>query len=112
MTGENYGEFLRDALAEVERHNSAALDQVADLLLNCVRADGTVLTAGAGHSLAAVAETFYRAGGLACVRPLCHRDLRPMPGAVSSTKAERRSGLAAEVLGPGPLGERDVLVVF
>ena len=99
-------------LSRVAEHNAASVAEVADLVLACVRADGMVLTAGAGHSLAAVAETFYRAGGLACVRPLYHPELLPMHGAVSSTKAERRSGLAAEVLGPEQLGEQDVLVVF
>jgi uncharacterized phosphosugar-binding protein len=107
-----YDQAVRTHLTKVAEHNDAAVAEVAALLLACVRADGIVLTAGAGHSLAAVAETFYRAGGLACVRPLYHPDLLPMHGAVSSTKAERRSGLAAEVLGPEPLGERDVLVVF
>ena len=107
-----YDQAVRAHLAKVAQQNEAAVDEVAALLLACVRADGTVLTAGAGHSLAAVAETFYRAGGLACVRPLYHPDLLPLHGAVSSTKTERRSGLAAEVLGPDPLGERDVLVVF
>lgn len=107
-----YDEAVRTHLTKVAEHNASAVADVAELLLACVRADGTVLTAGAGHSLAAVAETFYRAGGLACVRPLYHPDLLPIHGAVSSTKAERRSGLAAEVLGPDPLGEQDVLVVF
>ena len=107
-----YDQAVRAHLTKVAGHNEAAVATVAGLLLACVRADGVVLTAGAGRSLAAVAETFYRAGGLACVRPLYHPDLLPMHGAVSSTKAERRSGLAAEVLGPDPLGERDVLVVF
>ena len=107
-----YDEAVRAHLTKVAAHNANAVADVAELLLACVRADGTVLTAGAGHSLAAVAETFYRAGGLACVRPLYHPDLLPLHGAVSSTKAERRSGLAAEVLGPDPLGELDVLVVF
>jgi uncharacterized phosphosugar-binding protein len=107
-----YEQAVHAHLSRVAEHNAPAVAEVAELLLACVRADGTVLTAGAGHSLAAVAETFYRAGGLACVRPLYHPDLLPMHGAISSTKAERRSGLAAEVLGPEPLGERDVLVVF
>jgi uncharacterized phosphosugar-binding protein len=107
-----YDQAVRAHLTKVAEHNDAAVAAVAGLLLACVRADGVVLTAGAGHSLAAVAETFYRAGGLACVRPLYHPDLLPMHGAVASTKAERRSGLAAAVLGPDPLGERDVLVVF
>ena len=112
MTDTTYHDGVRAHLTEVADHNASAVADVAELLLACVRADGTVLTAGAGHSLAAVAETFYRAGGLACVRPLYHPDLLPMHGAIRSTKAERRSGLAAEVLGPDPLGEQDVLVVF
>src|ERR1700744_1317014 len=102
-----YDTDVRDHLRRVAEHNADAIAPVADALLACVRADGMVLTAGAGHSLVAVAETFYRAGGLACVRPLYHPELLPMHGAVSSTKAERRSGLAADVLGPAPLGERD-----
>lgn len=112
MTDASYPDAVRAHLSRVAEHNASAVDKVADLLLACVRADGLVLTAGAGHSLAAVAETFYRAGGLACVRPLFHPDLLPMNGAVSSTKAERRTGLAAQVLGPEPLAEHDVLVVF
>ncbi|HYS38139.1 MAG TPA: SIS domain-containing protein, partial [Pseudonocardiaceae bacterium] len=77
-----YDQAARAHLAKVAELNEAAVGEVAALLLACVRADGTVLTAGAGHSLAAVAETFYRAGGLACVRPLYHPDLLPLHGAV------------------------------
>lgn len=112
MTDPSYADATREYLRRVAEHNAAAVTEAADLLLACVRADGLVHTAGAGHSLAAVAETFYRAGGLACVRPLFHPDLLPMNGAIASTKAERRSGLAADVLGAQPLGEHDVLVVF
>ncbi|MBW4721191.1 SIS domain-containing protein [Saccharothrix obliqua] len=111
-TGSDYGDVVRDHLARVERQNAAALDDVAELVLATVRADGTVLAAGAGHSLAAVAETFYRAGGLACVRPVYHPELLPMHGGVSSTAAERRSGLAAEVLRDTGLAAHDVLFVF
>jgi uncharacterized phosphosugar-binding protein len=109
---EDYGTSLREELGRVERHNADTLDKVADVLLAGISQDGVVLTAGAGHSLAAVAETFYRAGGLACVRPLYHPSLLPMHGAVSSTTAERRSGLAAEVLAGIELGEHDVLIIF
>ncbi|KAA2252975.1 SIS domain-containing protein [Solihabitans fulvus] len=112
VTGSDYGDLVRTHLSRVERHNAGALDDVAELVLACVHADGTVLTAGAGHSLAAVAETFYRAGGLACVRPLYHPELLPLHGAISSTSAERREGLAAEVLADAQLAAHDVLVVF
>lgn len=108
----DYDQAVHTHLTAVAEYNSAALDRAAEAVLDCVRADGLVHTAGAGHSLAAVAETFYRAGGLACVRPLYHPELLPMHGALHSTGTERRAGLAAEVLGEHPLGEADVLVVF
>ena len=107
-----YGDLVRAHLSTVEQRNADALDDVAELILATVRADGLVLTAGAGHSLAAVAETFYRAGGLACVRPLYHPELLPMHGAISSTSAERRQGLAAQVLAEVPMSAHDVVVVF
>lgn len=107
-----YGELVLSHLARVAAHNAEALDDAADLVLACVQADGLVLTSGAGHSLAAVAETFFRAGGLACVRPLVHEDLQVFGGARQATAAERRSGLAARVFAEVPLSGHEVLFVF
>ncbi|HWD03176.1 MAG TPA: sugar isomerase domain-containing protein [Amycolatopsis sp.] len=101
-----------DKLAAVRDANAAAVSAAADLVLGVIRSDALVFTAGAGHSLAAVAETFYRAGGLACVYPLYHSELLPLHGAQHSTKTERRSGLAEEVLAERAPGPDDVLVVF
>lgn len=103
---------MAQAVRDAETANAKELGQAARLVLACLRRDGLVYTAGAGHSLAAVAETFYRAGGLACVYPLYHPDLLPMHGARASTGAERRSGLAAQVLAAAAPGTADVLVVF
>ncbi|GAA3532796.1 SIS domain-containing protein [Amycolatopsis ultiminotia] len=101
-----------DKLEAAAEANAAQLSAAADLLLGVIRADALVFTAGAGHSLAAVAETFYRAGGLACVYPVYHPELLPLHGAQQSTKTERRSGLAEEVLAERAPGPDDVLVVF
>ncbi|KZB79504.1 sugar isomerase domain-containing protein [Amycolatopsis regifaucium] len=103
---------VSERLAEAERGNAAQIRQAAELVLGVVRADALVFTAGAGHSLAAVAETFYRAGGLACVYPVYHPELLPLHGAQHSTKTERRSGLAEEVLAERAPGPDDLLVVF
>jgi uncharacterized phosphosugar-binding protein len=99
-------------LAEAERSNEKSLAEAIDLVLGVIRADALVFTAGAGHSLAAVAETFYRAGGLACVHPLYHPELLPLHGAQHSTTTERRTGLAEEVFAERAPGPDDVLVVF
>ncbi|MEV6899118.1 SIS domain-containing protein [Amycolatopsis sp. NPDC051372] len=101
-----------EKLAAAQQANAEALTAAADLVLGVIRSDALVFTAGAGHSLAAVAETFYRAGGLACVYPLYHPELLPLHGAQHSTKTERRSGLAEEVLAERAPGPDDVLVVF
>ncbi|WP_370938700.1 sugar isomerase domain-containing protein [Amycolatopsis sp. cg13] len=101
-----------DHLAAAAEANAAQVSAAADLLLGVIRADALVFTAGAGHSLAAVAETFYRAGGLACVYPVYHPELLPLHGAQHSTRTERRSGLADEVLAERAPGADDVLVVF
>ncbi|MBP2472743.1 putative phosphosugar-binding protein [Crossiella equi] len=107
-----YAAAVHEHLRRVEEANAEAVATTVGLLLDVVRAGGLVHTAGAGHSLAAVAETFYRAGGLACVRPVYHPELLPMHGARASTVAERRSGLAAQTLGEKPFGPDDLLIVF
>jgi uncharacterized phosphosugar-binding protein len=105
-------EDVAERLAVAERGNTEQIRQAAELVLGVIRADALVFTAGAGHSLAAVAETFYRAGGLACVYPLYHPELLPLHGAQHSTRTERRSGLAEEVLAERAPGPDDLLVVF
>ncbi|MGW3470277.1 sugar isomerase domain-containing protein [Saccharopolyspora sp. NPDC000995] len=112
-TGLVHAEQTLEHLRKIGAYNAEALRAAADRLIAAIQADGLVFTAGAGHSLAGVMESFYRAGGLAPVRPLYHPDLLPLHGAVASTKTERRSGLAAEVLtGAGFRGGTDALVVF
>ncbi|GAB3562971.1 SIS domain-containing protein [Amycolatopsis endophytica] len=105
-------DLVAGALEQAGRRNSGEIQRVAGLVLDAVRADALVFTAGAGHSLASVAETFYRAGGLACVYPLYHPDLLPLHGAAASTAAERRSGLAGQVLAARAPGPDDVVFVF
>jgi uncharacterized phosphosugar-binding protein len=100
-------------LHRVGEHNAKPLHAASALVLDCVRVDGLVFTAGSGHSLAGVMESFYRAGGLAVVRPLHHPDLLPLNGATISTATERRPGFASGILENAAFpGGRDLLVVF
>lgn len=88
------------------------LRAAADAVARAGREGHLVHATGAGHSLAGVVETFYRAGGLVHVRPLWHADLLPLNGALRSTTVERTRGLAEEVVGGAGLVPGDVLVVF
>ncbi|MGW4214467.1 sugar isomerase domain-containing protein [Lentzea sp. NPDC004789] len=112
MDSPDFGAAMREHLRLVEDRNAAALDTVAERLLGVVRAGRLVHTAAAGHSMAAVLETFYRAGGLACVRPLFHPGLLPLHGAQASTQLERVPGLAATLAAQNRVQRGDVGVIF
>ena len=109
----SHAQHSLDHLRRVGEHNIREIHAAAARLLTCLRSDGLVFTAGAGHSLTGVMESFHRAGGLAAVQPLYHPDLLVFHGASASTTAERRSGFAEQVLTEAAFtGGRDVLVVF
>lgn len=85
--------------------NAPRLEEVAGLMLEVVERDGLIYTAGTGHSTALVLETFYRAGGLACIYPLHHPALSPLEGAAASTLLERAEELGELLVrraGPRP----------
>ncbi len=106
------GRRMRDHLARVEDANRDMVEQVAGRMLEVVRSDGLVFVGGTGHSVAAVLEGFYRAGGLACVYPVYHPALLPLEGAAASTQVERVAGLGRTLVrqaGPSPA---DLAFVF
>jgi uncharacterized phosphosugar-binding protein len=105
LTAEDFGSAMRAHLLRVEVANAAVLDQVADAMLEVVRKEGLFYVAGTGHSIGTVLETFYRAGGLACVQPLYHPSLLPLHGGQESTLCEHLPGLARLMVShyrPGP----------
>lgn len=105
-------DWMRAHLERVERHNTGALEHAAGMLLDAVRRGGLLYLGGSGHSLAMVLEGFYRAGGLACVYPLYRPEISPLHGAWPATEAERRPGLAEEVLGAARPHPGDPVVIF
>jgi uncharacterized phosphosugar-binding protein len=112
VTRGRHADRIRTLLDELDVRSGAAIADAAGVLLKTIEADGIVYVAGAGHSLSLVFETFYRAGGLAAVRPIWDPAVLPLAGALGSTLAERRHGLGRTVVraaGPTP---PDAAVVF
>ncbi len=110
---------MNDFTEEVLQHlegvlgaNRETLDSVVGHMLRVVEQDGLIYTAGTGHSLALVLETFYRAGGLACVYPLYHPALLPLDGGRASTLLERTAGLAGELLEQARPSPADMAFIF
>lgn len=99
-------------LQRIEREEVGALDGAAQFLWEAVTADRLIHVGGAGHSIALVLETFYRAGGLACVNPIWHPALLPLFGGPASTQLERVPGLGSLLVTQAGVQPGDVLVVF
>jgi uncharacterized phosphosugar-binding protein len=112
LTAASFGRYMRDHLERVEAANAPTLDRLAEKMLDVVGDDGLMYVGGTGHSLAMVLETFYRAGGLACVQPLYHPSLLPLHGGQASTRCEHASGLARLMVGNHFPGPTDLAFIF
>ena len=80
MSASQFGNEMRAHLAEVERTNAEVLDRVAARMFDVITSDGLIYVGGTGHSISLMLESFYRAGGLACVQPLYNPGLLPLHG--------------------------------
>ncbi|WP_216213372.1 SIS domain-containing protein [Amycolatopsis aidingensis] len=103
---------IRSLLDDLDQGCAEAIPAAAGLVLNAIESGGVVHAAGAGHSLAMVCETFYRAGGLAAVRPLWEPAVLPLTGALRSTDAEREFGRGRALVQSAAPVPPDVMVVF
>ena len=92
-----YLESIVGILTQIERQESAALARAAEAVADVISRDGLVHVFGCGHSHLAALDTFYRAGGLACVSPILDEDLMLHDGAAKSSRMEKMSGIAPEV---------------
>ncbi len=97
---------------EVLEANRDAIAGCADVVVATGREGGLLYPAGAGHSLAAVLETFFRAGGLAYVRPLWSEAILPLRGARASTTGERIPGKGRAVAEKAGITSADTVIVF
>ena len=109
------GEYIQQIVSLLERIETeerskmaAAAEAVADVICR----DGIVYTFGCGHSHLPCLDTFYRAGGLACVSPILDEDLMLHDGAAKSSRMEKMPGIAAEAFRRHGVTANDLMVVI
>jgi uncharacterized phosphosugar-binding protein len=107
-----FGSWMTGHLEAAASRNDTALDEVASHMLEVIRSGGRIHVTGTGHSSALVLETFYRAGGLACINPITHPGLVPLVGGGASTVLERSADLAATLLAQAAPVRGEMAVVF
>ncbi len=91
-----YLEAIVDILGRIEREEADAMGKASGMVADVICRDGIVHVFGCGHSHLAALDTFYRAGGLACVSPLLDEDLMLHDGAAKSSRMEKMAGIASE----------------
>ena len=107
-----YLDSITGILSRIEREDAVALDCASDAVADVICRDGLVHVFGCGHSHLAALDTFYRAGGLACVSPVLDEDLMLHDGAAKSSRMEKMSGIAAEVYRRHGVKAGDLFVVI
>ena len=107
-----YLERIVALLRRIEEEEAGAIARAADMVADVICRDGLVHVFGCGHSHLAALDTFYRAGGLACVSPLLDEDLMLHDGAAKSSRMEKMSGIAAEAFRRQGVRDGDMVVVI
>lgn len=108
-----YLDEIIELLRRIEAEERTKLEAAAEAVVDVICRDGLVRTFGCGHSHLPTLDTFYRAGGLACVSPILDEDLMLHNGAAKSSRMEKMSGIAAEAFRRACIDpKKDVLVVI
>ena len=107
-----YLEAIAAILKRIESEERAKLEAAAEAVADVICRDGLVRTFGCGHSHLPTLDTFYRAGGLACVSPILDEDLMLHNGAAKSSRMEKMSGIAAEAFRRACVTPNDLMVVI
>ena len=108
-----YLDSVTAILGRIEAEEKPAMERASDAVADVIRRDGLVHVFGCGHSHLAALDTFYRAGGLACVSPLLDEDLMLHDGAAKSSRMEKMPGIAIEAFRRAAVDSaKDLLVVI
>ena len=99
-------------LGRIEVEEAVKMAEAAEAVADVNCRDGIVYTFGCGHSHLPCLDTFYRAGGLACVSPILDEDLMLHDGAAKSSRMEKMSGIAAEAFRRHHVTPNDLMVVI
>ena len=99
-------------LQRIAQEQGGAIRAAGAIVAAALSRGGVLHVFGAGHSHLLAEEAFFRAGGLAAVNPILDARLIFEHGALESTRAERRSGYAREILAREDVRDVDAAVVI
>lgn len=107
-----YLDQITALLGKINNEESSAIESAAQAVADVICNDALVHIFGCGHSHLVALDTFYRAGGLACVSALLDEDLMLHDGAAKSSRMEKMPGVGAEVYRRHAVKPGDLVVVI
>jgi len=107
-----YLKIVTDNLVLLADEQQNHIKQVAEKLTGVIANDGIIYLFGCGHSHIFGEDVFYRAGGLAPVRPILIEPLMLHQGAARSSQLEKQDNYIDKHLQEYPITSNDALIVI
>ncbi|MCT4480637.1 MULTISPECIES: SIS domain-containing protein [Peribacillus] len=108
----SYFEEVQALLTIVEEQEKQSIKESVEHIAKAVMSDGIIHLFGSGHSHILTEEVFYRAGGLAAIRPIFVEDLMLFKGASRSSQLERQNDLSEKFMHDEDIRPGDVCIVI
>ncbi|PEZ79790.1 SIS domain-containing protein [Bacillus sp. AFS017274] len=108
----SYFEEVQALLTIVGEQEKQSIKESVDHISKAVMSDGIIHLFGSGHSHILTEEVFYRAGGLAAIRPIFVEDLMLFKGASRSSQLERQNDLSEKFMHDEDIRSGDVCIVI
>ncbi|WP_347941019.1 SIS domain-containing protein [Peribacillus simplex] len=108
----SYFEEVQALLTIVGEQEKQSIKESVDHISKAVMSDGIIHLFGSGHSHILTEEVFYRAGGLAAIRPIFVEDLMLFMGASRSSQLERQNDLSEKFMHDEDIRPGDVCIVI
>src|SRR6516225_6204818 len=112
MSSSQYLSSINAIFDQILIHETGSIDAASRLCADAIIGGGLVHCFGTGHSALHVADTFYRAGGLACLNAILEEPISVYAGSLISSWMERRSGLAGMILDRYDLRAAEPIIIF
>ncbi|MES1042538.1 SIS domain-containing protein [Peribacillus simplex] len=108
----SYFEEVQALLTIVGEQEKQSIKESVEHIAKAVMSDGIIHLFGSGHSHILTEEVFYRAGGLAAIRPIFVEDLMLFKGASRSSQLERQNDLSEKFMHDEDIRPGDVCIVI
>ncbi|GGE33328.1 hypothetical protein GCM10011391_09980 [Pullulanibacillus camelliae] len=109
---ETYFDKVKEHMQNIEKHEITQLKKGAQKVAAAIKQGGIVQLFGCGHSHLLTEEVFYRAGGLAPIKPLLIEPLMLHEGAVTSSRLEKQNDYAQAFMREQDIRQEDVVIVI